>query len=39
MRKVVMLRGIRGMVVLTLAAGLMWHCGGERVMMGVVGSR
>ena len=35
MRKVVMLRGIRGMVVLVLAAGLMWHCGGERVMMEV----
>ncbi len=30
-----MLRGFSGVVVLVLVAGLMWHCGGERVMMEV----
>ena len=30
-----MLRGFSGVVVMVLAAGLMWHCGGERVMMEV----
>ena len=30
-----MSRSIRSMVVLVLVAGLMWHCGGERVMMEV----
>ena len=32
---VVMLRGFSGVAVLVLVAGLMWHCGGERVMMEV----
>ena len=32
---VVMLRGIGSVVVMVLVAGLMWHCGGERVMMEV----
>lgn len=30
-----MLRGFSSVVVLILVAGLMWHCGGERVMMEV----
>ena len=30
-----MLRGFSGVVMLVLVAGLMWHCGGERVMMEV----
>ena len=30
-----MLRGFGSVVVLVLVAGLMWHCGGERVMMEV----
>ena len=30
-----MLRGFSGVVVMVLVAGLMWHCGGERVMMEV----
>ena len=30
-----MLRGFSGVVVLILVAGLMWHCGDERVMMEV----
>ena len=32
---VVMLRGFGSVVVMVLVAGLMWHCGGERVMMEV----
>lgn len=32
---IVMLRGFGGVVVMALVAGLVWHCGGERVMMGV----
>ena len=30
-----MLRGFSGVVVMVFVAGLMWHCGGERVMMEV----
>ena len=30
-----MLRGFGSVVVMVLVAGLMWHCGGERVMMAV----
>ena len=30
-----MLRGFGSVVMLVFAAGLMWHCGGERVMMEV----
>ncbi len=30
-----MLRGIGNVVVMVLSAGMMWHCGGERVMMEV----
>ena len=30
-----MLRGFSSVVVLVLVAGLIWHCGGERVMMAV----
>ena len=33
-----MLRHIRSVVVLAVAAGLMWHCGGERVMQSEVGT-
>ena len=28
-----MLRGFGSVVVMVLVAGMMWHCGGERVMM------
>ena len=30
-----MLRGFGGVVVMVIIAGMMWHCGGERVMMEV----
>ncbi len=30
-----MLRGFGGVVVMVIISGLMWHCGGERVMMEV----
>ena len=33
-----MLRKIRSIVVIALAAGLMWNCGGERVMQSEVGT-
>ena len=33
-----MMNHIRSVVVLALAAGLMWHCGGERVMQSEVGT-
>ena len=33
-----MSRHIRSIVVIALAAGLMWSCGGERVMQSEVGS-
>ena len=33
-----MLKHIRSIVVLALAAGLMWHCGGERVTQSEVGT-
>ena len=32
---VVMLRGFGSVVVMVIIAGMMWHCGGERVMMEV----
>ena len=33
-----MLRHIRSMVVIALAAGLMWNCGGERVTQSEIGT-